>query len=86
MKDFDFSGLDIQELKALIEKINKEIKERLAKEKTIKINKIVADIKDYIDTYGSLRIEYEYDSTGVSIQREDSCQISPDDDLIIIRQ
>lgn len=85
MKDFDFSGFDTQELKALIERMNKEIRKRSIEEKTTKIDKIVADIRDYVDTYGSLRVEYEYDGSGITIQREDECKFSPDDDLIIVR-
>ena len=85
MKDFDFSELSVQELQQINEKINKEIQSKRTVEKREKMNKIMECIKDYVDTYNDLMIEYEYDDNRVWIRQEDTWEILPSDDMIIIR-
>ena len=85
MKDFDFSGLSVQELQQIKERIGKEIESKLDQGKKTQMAEIADSIKDYVKKYGVLTIEYEYNNNGFTIQKEDSYHFFPGEDLIIIR-
>ena len=86
MKEFNFSELSAQELWQIRERIDKEIQSRTKAERKEKMDKIMNYIKDYVNTYGDLKIEDEYsDDVGIWIKQVDTWELSLDDNLIIIR-
>ena len=85
MKDFDFSGLSVQELQQIKERIDKEIKSKLDQGKKTQMAEIADSIKDYVKNYGILTIEYEYNNNGFTIQKEDNYHFFPGEDLIVIK-
>ena len=82
MKDFDFSGLSIEELRQIKERIGKEIESKLEQSKRAQMAKIMDYIKNYVENYGELRIEHEYD--GITIDNESCYNFFPSDNMIII--
>lgn len=85
MKDFDFSGLSVDELRQIKERIGKEIESKLDQGKKTQMAEIVDSIKDYVKNYGVLTIESEYYNNGLTMQKEDSYHFFPGEDLIIIK-
>ena len=63
MKDFDFSGLSVEELRQIKERIGKEIESKLDQDKRVRITKIMDYIKNYVESYGELRIGHDYDES-----------------------
>ena len=61
MKDFDFSGLSIEELRQIKERIGKEFELKLEQDKRAQMAKIMDCIKDYVENYGELRIGFDDD-------------------------
>lgn len=84
MKDFDFSGLSVQELRQIKERIGKEIESKLDQDKKERITKIMNCIKDYVESYGELRIGYEYDES-IIIDDETFYEFLPYDDMIYLK-
>lgn len=84
MKDFDFSGLSVEELRQIKEKIGKEIESKLDQDKRVRITKIMDCIKDYVESYGELRIGYEYDES-IIIDDETFYEFLPYDDMIYLK-
>lgn len=86
MKEFNFSELSAQELWQIRDRIDKEIQSRTKAERNEKMNKIMNCIKDYVNTYGDLRIEDEYsDDVGICIKQVDTWELFSDDNLIITK-
>ena len=50
MKDFDFSGLSVDELRQIKERIGKEIESKLDQDKKARITKIMDCIKNYVES------------------------------------
>ena len=84
MKDFDFSGLSVQELQQIKERIGKEIESKLDQDKKERITKIMNCIKDYAESYGELRIGHEYDES-IIIDDETFYEFLPYDDMIYLK-
>lgn len=84
MKDFDFSGLSVQELQQIKERIGKEIESKLDQDKRVRITKIMDCIKDYVESYGELRIGVEYDEPMI-IDDETFYEFLPYDDMIYLK-
>lgn len=84
MKDFDFSGLSVEELRQINEKIGKEIESKLDQDKKDRITKIMNCIKDYVESYGELRIGHEYDES-IIIDDETFYEFLPYDDMIYLK-
>ena len=84
MKDFDFSGLSVQELQQIKEKIGKEIESKLDQDKKVRITKIMDCIKNYVESYGELRIGHEYDES-IIIDDETFYEFLPYDDMIYLK-
>ena len=88
MKDFDFSGLSVEELQQIKERIGKEIESKLDQGKKTQMTQmaeIVNSIKNYVKNYGVLTIESEYYNNGLTLQKEDSYHFFPGENLIIIK-
>lgn len=84
MKDFDFSGLSVDELRQIKERISKEIESKLDQDKKVRITKIMDCIKDYVESYGELRIGHEYDES-IIIDDETFYEFLPYDDMIYLK-
>lgn len=84
MKDFDFSGLSVQELQQIKERIGKEIESKLEQGKRAQMTKIMDCIKNYVESYGKLRIEHEYDES-IVINDETFYEFLPYDDMIYLK-
>ena len=84
MKDFDFSGLSVQELREIKEKISKEIQFRTNSEKTAKMNEIMKYIKDYAESYGELIIEFDSDRS-IAIDKETCYEFILYEDTICLK-
>ena len=84
MKDFDFSGLSVEELRQIKEKITKEIASKLDQDKRARITKIMDYIKDYVKNYGELTIGFDNDEL-IGIDEETRYEFIPYDDTIIIK-
>lgn len=84
MKDFDFSGLSVQELQQIKERIGKEIESKLDQDKRVRITKIMDCIKNYVESYGELRIGHEYDES-IIIDDETFYEFLPYDDMIYLK-
>lgn len=84
MKDFDFSGLSVQELQQIKERIGKEIESKLDQDKKARITKIMDCIKNYVESYGELRIGHEYDES-IIIDDETFYEFLPYDDMIYLK-
>ena len=84
MKDFDFYGLSVQELQQIKERIGKEIESKLDQDKKERITKIMNCIKDYVESYGELRIGHEYDES-IIIDDETFYEFLPYDDMIYLK-
>lgn len=84
MKDFDFSGLTVEELRQIKERIGKEIESKLDQDKKERITKIMNCIKDYVESYGELRIGYEHDES-IIIDDETFYEFLPYDDMIYLK-
>ena len=84
MKDFDFSGLSVEELQQIKERIGKEIESKLDQDKKVRITKIMDCIKNYVESYGELRIGHEYDES-IIIDDETFYEFLPYDDMIYLK-
>lgn len=84
MKDFDFSGLSVQELQQIKERIGEEIESKLDQDKRERITKIMNCIKDYVENYGELRIGHEYNES-IIIDDETFYEFLPYDDKIYLK-
>ena len=84
MKDFDFSGLSVDELQQIKERIGKEIELKLEQDKKVRITKIMDCIKNYVESYGELRIGYDYDES-IVIDDETFYEFLPYDDMIYLK-
>ena len=84
MKDFDFSGLSVDELRQIKERIGKEIESKLDQDKKVRITKIMDCIKNYVESYGELRIGHEYDES-IIIDDETFYEFLPYDDMIYLK-
>ena len=84
MKDFDFSGLSVEELQQIKEKIGKEIELKLDQDKKVRITKIMDCIKNYVESYGELRIGHDYDES-IVIDDETFYEFLPYDDMIYLK-
>ena len=83
MKDFDFSGLSVDELRQIKERIGKEIELKLDQDKKVRITKIMDCIKNYVESYGELRIGHDYDES-IIIDDETFYEFLPYDDMIYL--
>ena len=84
MKDFDFSGLSVDELRQIKERIGKEIESKLDQDKRVRITEIMNCIKNYVESYGELRIGHEYDES-IIIDDETFYECLPYDDMIYLK-
>ena len=84
MKDFDFSGLTVEELRQIKERIGKEIESKLDQDKKVRITEIMNCIKNYVESYGELRIGHEYDES-IIIDDETFYEFLPYDDMIYLK-
>ena len=84
MKDFDFSGLSVDELRQIKERIGKEIELKLDQDKKVRITKIMDCIKNYVESYGELRIGHDYDES-IVIDDETFYEFLPYDDMIYLK-
>ena len=84
MKDFDFSGLSVDELQQIKERIGKEIELKLDQDKKVRITKIMDCIKNYVESYGELRIGHDYDES-IIIDDETFYEFLPYDDMIYLK-
>ncbi len=84
MKDFDFSGLSVDELRQIKERIGKEIESKLDQDKRVRITEIMNCIKNYVESYGELRIGHEYDES-IIIDDETFYEFLPYDDMIYLK-
>ena len=84
MKDFDFSGLSVDELRQIKERIGKEIELKLDQDKKVRITQIMDCIKNYVESYGELRIGHEYDES-IIIDDETFYEFLPYDDMIYLK-
>ena len=84
MKDFDFSGLSVDELRQIKERIDKEIELKLDQDKKVRITKIMDCIKNYVESYGELRIGHDYDES-IIIDDETFYEFLPYDDMIYLK-
>ena len=84
MKDFDFSGLSVDELRQIKERIDKEIELKLDQDKRAQMAKIMDCIKNYVESYGELRIGHDYDES-IVIDDETFYEFLPYDDMIYLK-
>ena len=84
MKDFDFSGLSVDELRQIKERIDKEVELKLDQDKKVRITKIMDCIKNYVESYGELRIGHDYDES-IIIDDETFYEFLPYDDMIYLK-
>ena len=84
MKDFDFSGLSVDELRQIKERIGEEIELKLDQDKKVRITKIMDCIKNYVESYGELRIGHDYDKS-IIIDDETFYEFLPYDDMIYLK-
>ena len=84
MKDFDFSGLSVEELQQIKERIGKEIESKLEQDKRARMTKIMDCIKDYVKNYGELRIGFDDDEMTV-IDEETRYEFILYDDTIYLK-
>ena len=84
MKDFDFSGLSVDELQQIKERIGKEIELKLDQDKKVRITKIMDCIKNYVESYGELRIGHDYDES-IIIDDETFYEFLSYDDMIYLK-
>lgn len=84
MKDFDFSELNMEELRGIKEKISKEIQSRTNSEKTAKMNEIMKCIKDYVESYGELMIGFGSDGL-IAIDEETRYEFILYEDTIYLK-
>lgn len=84
MKDFDFSKLNMEELRGIKEKISKEIQSRTNSEKTAKMNEIMKCIKDYVESYGELMIGFDSDGL-IAIDEETRYEFILYEDTIYLK-
>ncbi len=84
MKDFDFSELNMEELRGIKEKISKEIQSRTNSEKTAKMNEIMKCIKDYVKSYGELMIGFDSDGL-IAIDEETRYEFILYEDTICLK-
>ena len=84
MKDFDFSELNMEELRGIKEKISKEIQSRTNSEKTAKMNEIMKCIKDYVESYGELMIGFDSDGL-IAIDEETRYEFILYEDTICLK-
>ena len=84
MKDFDFSGLSVDELRQIKERIGKEIELKLDQDKRAQMAKIMDCIKDYVKNYGELRIGFDDDEMTV-IDEETRYEFILYDDTIYLK-
>lgn len=84
MKDFDFSGLSVDELRQIKERIGKEIELKLDQDKKVRITKIMDCIKNYVESYGELRTGHDYDES-IIIDDETFYEFLPYDDMICLK-
>ena len=84
MKDFDFSGLSVEELQQIKERIGKEIESKLEQGKKTQMAEIADSIKDYVKKYGELRIGHDYDES-IVIDDETFYEFLPYDDMIYLK-
>lgn len=84
MKDFDFSELNMEELRGIKEKISKEIQSRTNSEKTAKMNEIMKCIKDYVESYGELMIGFDSDGL-IAIDEETRYEFILYEDTIYLK-
>ena len=84
MKDFDFSGLSVDELRQIKERIGKEIELKLEQDQRARITQIMDCIKNYVESYGELRIGHDYDKS-IIIDDETFYEFLPYDDMIYLK-
>ena len=84
MKDFDFSGLSVQELQQIKERIGKEIESKLDQDKKARMTKIMDCIKDYVENYGEFRIGFDYDES-IVIDDDTFYEFLSYDDMIYLK-
>ncbi len=84
MKDFDFSGLSVEELRQIKERIGKEFELKLEQGKRAQMAKIMDCIKDYVENYGELRIGFDYDES-IVIDEEIRHEFLMQDDMIYLK-
>ena len=84
MKDFDFSGLSVDELRQIKERIDKEIELKLDQDKKVRITQIMDCIKNYVESYGELRIGHDYDES-IIIDDETFYEFLPYDDMSYLK-
>ena len=84
MKDFDFSGLSVDELRQIKERIGKEIELKLDQDQRARITQIMDCIKNYVESYGELRIGHDYDES-IIIDDETFYEFLPYDDMIYLK-
>ena len=84
MKDFDFSGLSVEELRQIKERISKEIVSKLEQDKRAQMAKIMDCIKDYAKNYGELTIEFN-DGESIGIDEETRYEFIMYENTIIIK-
>ena len=84
MKDFDFSGLSVDELRQIKEKITKEITSKLDQDKRAQMTKIMDCIKDYVKNYGELAIGFNDDEL-IGIDEETRYEFIMYDDTIYLK-
>ena len=84
MKDFDFSGLSADELQQIKERIGKEIELRFEQDQRAQITKIMDCIKNYVESYGELRIGHDYDES-ILIDDGTFYEFLPYDDMIHLK-
>lgn len=84
MKDFDFSGLSVDELRQIKERIGKEIESKLDQDKRARMTKIMDCIKDYVKNYGEFKIGFDYDES-IVIDDETCHEFLLYDDMINLK-
>ena len=84
MKDFDLSEFSTAELRGIKEKISKEIQFRTNSEKTAKMNEIMKCIKDYVESYGELIIEFDSDRS-IAVDKETCYEFILYEDTICLK-
>lgn len=84
MENFDLSDFSTVELREIKEKISKEIQFRTNSEKTAKMNEITKCIKDYVESYGELIIEFDSDRS-IAIDKETCYEFILYEDTICLK-
>ena len=84
MKDFDFSGLSVEELRQIKERIGKEFELKLEQGKRAQMAKIMDCIKDYVENYGEIRIGFDQDES-IVIDEEIRYEFLMQDDMIYLK-